>query len=477
LSVVTQKVKRGPGRPKKEDKKKELMIIDDFTKDKLSKSTNQKKVSYYYQKDSANPVTMGQPSSVKKTHIYPGTPVDPFLLQWYGARYHKSNRVTYGVAKDIFNNWFYIGNKDGELLDKLDKQAQDFANEHDLHNELVTVTFHERWGGWAIIVDWERFAEANNEQIQAGNFSVQPFEPPYKFESFHINDIENIIYDTEKWIPETYVVRKKVGGSKGLQTFDQSILVPAEFVHHLVTRPHFDKFEGQSVLDPIYFTLAQSVGIDFGAGRSFIRYGPGFPVFEQDNLADEDKTVVNTIIDNFDILNGVILPEGVTMRFEGASSAAMDPMKYVKLINQNISASTGVPVNLLEGQEVGALVAAQVNQEEYHLLLSSEQKPLKDYIREIYIKNDALPDTDEWFIWFHDSDLTKAEELKNEEQELKNESLALDNEKKKLELERLRKQSAEPTQPEAQVDPNPEEEENPEEIEEPEEELEKEDEI
>lgn len=457
------------GRPPKEEDKKNSSALTTTTDKNNKIITDQNR---FYTKDATAPYYLGRKNnSVDKQFIYPNTAVDPLLLQWYGARYHKSNRVTYGVARDLFKDWFFIGDSEGQIIPELDRRAQSFAEKTNLHANLVTAWFHERWGGWSILVDWERFAQAEPEP---GMYN-QKFEPPYKFESFHINEIENIIYDENKGVPKIYKVRKKIGGTKGTNTSDKTIPIPAEFVYHIVTRPHFDKFEGQSVLDPIYYTLAQSVSIDFGLGRAFIRYGTGFPLFTYDNLSDEDKTQVDKIIDQFDSLNGMKLPEGVKFEFAGNSGKAMDPQPYVKIINQNISASTNVPVNQLEGQEVGSLVAAQVNQEEYQQFLSGLKETANDTLRDIYIMNEELPDDAEagrdWFIIWNDSDLTKKEELENRGLELDNEGKELDNEKKKLELEQMRKKpNEEPQDPEDPTDPSLDPPEEPDEPDNPEEE-------
>lgn len=340
-----------------------------------------------------NPFTGGSTSDA--TRVVPSNAIDYDLMEFLARRYGKAYNASYGVSRDIFENWFTISDLEGETNDELNKQAEAFTQETDLKNIVVTAFYYERWGGFAIVVDWTK---------------VPGIRPPFQFEAFHRNVID-IVFNADTGEPETYKIEKQFG------EVWRTMEIPPKAVYHLVTRPLFDIYHGFPALGPIYMDLVYSWHIGRVSATAYSRWSQGFPVFEKEDGSFDPKnlTLLNSMIDKFDVISGLALDNGIKLTF--AQNNPPDPNKFMDLQTKEISSGSFIPKSMLEGSEQGAKLSSETDQEDYSKLLRGEQQLADKFLREIYIGSGSLPDDDQWKFTWNDPHVNRKEQLEIEQLE------------------------------------------------------------
>jgi len=247
------------------------------------------------------------------TLLKPGQNINFHLMEWFAKHDPYAFRIAYGVSRDMFENWFEITDLEGEVMDELNNEFQLMAEQLNLYTLYVDAIFHEKWGGYSIIVDWERFP------------NIKPVE---RFEIFHRNVIE-ISFNRSNGAPESYRVQVDLGD------FVRFVDVPAEFVTHIVTRPLFSKSFGLSMLSPVYQTLIDYWHLRFQSGQTFSRHGPGFlRAIVMKGAKAEDITLVR-LVSPINELNSSILSMLLLLRFiDTFFSSLFFITSFVNLLNR-----------------------------------------------------------------------------------------------------------------------------------------------
>lgn len=318
-----------------------------------------------------------QTTSQNSTVIKPGDPINYPLYEWYARNDPVSYRICYGVSRDIYENWFAITDKEGKVIEDLDKKVQDFNEEVNLSKLAIEYTFHERWGGYSLVVDWSKFP--NNT-------------PDQRFEAFGYNNVQI------KQVPMSAVVENyKVEIDMG--DFVRFVDVDPKFTYKIATRTMFDKLRGSPAIQPVFQTLVDLWHVRYSAGQAFARYGTGFPHFESEEaFSDADNTAINSIIDNFDTITGIKTDNKIKFNFKGLAGVALDPQKYEAVFLNAISAGSFVPKSILTGSEQGAKLTSEIDQDDYFKFLRGEQELLDDFLRQILVGSGILEDSNEWKI-------------------------------------------------------------------------------
>lgn len=330
--------------------------------------------------------------------VTPGLTYDPTLLEFLAKQDPIGSRVCYGVAKDIIENWFeVVDNETEDPIEALNEQAQEWTEDANLRQMLVQLLFSERWGGYAILVDWTQ---------------VGDYKPPFVLDVFDRTQYSIKEWNEDTGEPTVYEVTKKLG------TKSRQILVPAKSVYHLSTRG--DRYEGSSVLLPIYYDLVTAYNLAYSIGQTFFRYGSGFPVVTYPQPIDDDvRDATETILQSFHAVTGWIEEGGATLRFAGVEGFALDPEKYMNPIIDRCSAGTGIPSQIIKGAEAGALASSQTNQTDYWKVIKGEQTLIKWFIEDILTRSAGLPDDNTWKIQWAHPQASALEELEIQERELK----------------------------------------------------------
>ncbi len=353
-----------------------VLIVDLFELPGLFKLGIRKIIGRLIAGDTRDPRFV-QTTAQSSTVIKPGDPINYPLYEWYARNDPVSYRICYGVSRDIYENWFAITDKEGEVIEDLDNKAQEFTEEVNLSKLAIEYTFHERWGGYSLVVDWSRFPNITPDQ---------------RFEAFGYNTVE-ITQDLETGNVTNYKVEVDLGD------YVRFIDVDPEFTYKIATRTMFDKLKGSPAIQAVFQTLVDFWHVRYSAGQAFARYGTGFPFFSsEESFAPEDLTAINYIIDNFDTITGLKLDNKIKFDFKGLQGQALDPQKYEAVFLNAISAGSFVPKSILTGSEQGAKLTSEIDQDDYFKFLRGEQELLDDSLRSILIGSGILEESNKWKI-------------------------------------------------------------------------------
>lgn len=334
--------------------------------------------------------------------ITPATKLTQSLLLWLAEKGPIGHRITYLVATHVIHNWFNIVDPVTEVkIPELNLQVEEYAKRVDLRKWLIRWLYGERWGGWAIVVDWTKFKLEGNKILK----------PSFELEVF-TRDTAEIIWDTKTFLPKAYKVTK-TGGPNSRQ-----IEVPADIVYHLTTRGS-DPIIGQSAIDPVGYDLITLFNLAYGTGQTFFRQGMGFPVYRIKNakISDPDKAVILNNFKNLHKSLGMVMKGDDDFDFKGAAGAVLDPEKYIGPIMKRVSAGSGVPKMVLEGAQAGALASSETDQLNLNEFNKGIQSLIQNSIETLLEKSAGLPDSG-WKIKFNEPQLSRKEQLEIEEAEL-----------------------------------------------------------
>lgn len=344
--------------------------------------------------DTRDPRFVGT-SFQNSTLLKPGQAINFNLMEWFAQFDPYAFRIAYGISRDIFENWFEITDLDDEVIDELNDQFQLEAERLNLYSLYTTAIYHEKWGGYSIIVDWEKFP------------NLKPVE---RFEVFNRNQFE-INYNRSNGAPEIYRVQVDLGD------FVRFVDVPADFVTHIVTRPLFSKTIGLSVLSPVYQTIIDYWHLRFQSGQTFARHGPGFLLAKvMKGAKAEDVTAANRIIDRADETTGIITKETVEWEFIGPSGKVLDPTTYADVFMKAMSAGSFIPKTVMEGIVAGAKLGSEENKDDFFKFIKGEQELVDNGIRRHIIDSDILEDS-EWKITWNEPSLDREDDEPDEDGE------------------------------------------------------------
>lgn len=363
--------------------------------------------------------------------ITPSTILSWPLLLFFAEMDPIGFRITYQTASNVIYNWFSIVDPvTGEKLDALDAQKEAFDRTVNLRAILIRWLYAERWGGWSIVVDWARFPMPSNTILK----------PSQSLEVF-TRETATIIWDEETFLPRAYSVTKKGGN------FSRKIEVPADIVYHLATRGD-DPIEGMSALQPVGYDLTSLINITWGAGQTFFRSGTGFPVYTvpKGNLTPAAEAELKTQFKRIHTLMGLIIKGDHKLEFIGNKGTALNPNEYIDPVMKRISAGSGIPKMILEGAQAGALASGQTDQLNMNQFNKTIQSLITHSLEDLLIGSAGFPD-DGWKIKFNDPQLSRLEQLAEEEKEIAVKSA-------KIDLDRKEKGPTTPAPPVTPDDPD-----------------------
>jgi len=284
-------------------------------------------------------------------------------------------RIVYGVALDVWDNWFQI-----EFDPKNDALAADVMDKLEtLHakDRLVQLSTFERLFGWSILV--LRYTDT-------GATLEDPAGEPNDITDLKVYselDITGIDEDQDPeserlGFPEKYTLQG-VGTSKKIH-FSRAI--------HSATRLIDHGYKGLSALSPVYDDLMAIRYIRWGAALTMIRYGPGFPDVTLDGatLAKINAFIDSGQFENMNAMKYFVHNEKQHLEFKGTSGAALDPRHYSSIMTESLSTGSFIPEPMLRGAQAGALTGSEVNEREYFKFISDQQSKYEPNLRQLINK-------------------------------------------------------------------------------------------
>jgi hypothetical protein len=300
-------------------------------------------------------------------------PLDLTDIVWGVRREPGLFRVTYGVALDVWDNWFTVKNTDDEADETFNKNVQRKLEDLKAKSYLIQLTALERLFGWAILVlGAEDSAEQLDEELR-GAAKISDLE--VYAGDYHITDVQ----EDSAGMPEVY----KIGGEKaGLKEIHFSR------VCHAATRLFLHRYKGLSIAELIYDDSVSLRYIRWAAALAMIRMGGGVPHV---TYKGADKTKINAFIntqpfDNLNQLKYFVSDEDKTLEFKGIGNNALDPTRYQTPSRESISTGTGIPEPMLRGAQAGALTGSEVNERAYFKMISDQQTLFEPVLKRLIDK-------------------------------------------------------------------------------------------
>lgn len=283
-------------------------------------------------------------------------------------------KTVYGVALDIWDNWFKI-----EMADKKDKELGDkVLNKLELlhaKDKLTQLAVMERLFGWAILV---------LGYVDAGQTLKEPVSEPRDIKDLAVYselEVTKILEDkdseSERYgYPELYSLE---GKGKDIH-YSRTIHAATRLIDHL--------YKGLSVLSPIYDDLLTMRYVRWGAGLTMIRYGSGFPdvTLEGASLGKIQDFIDSGQFENLNAMKYFVHNEKQSLEFKGVAGHELDPGKYQKIVLESLSTGSFIPEPMLRGAQAGALEGSEVNERQYFKFISDLQSKFDPYLRQLIDK-------------------------------------------------------------------------------------------
>lgn len=298
-------------------------------------------------------------------------------------------RIVSAVARDIWDNWFEVKDVKEEKGDqKLDEKVQAALEPLDAKIVLTKATKFERRYGWSIIVlAYEDGGKPLEEPLPSNRSELSiPQIEAYPKTKITINKGDKI---DENAVKEGEP--KELIGWPRFYMVDMGTGVKTKVHHSRVIHdaPRLDeeteKWEGVSVIDPIYDDIVCFRNIRWGMAQTMFRVGSGFPVI---TLTGSSATQIDAYyasgrFANLSARTYLLKTDEEEFEFKGAQAAALNPQPYYEPILENLSMGSNIPKAILRGAQAGTIAGSEVNQKEYGGYISGEQSQIEPVPREL----------------------------------------------------------------------------------------------
>ena len=272
-----------------------------------------------------------------------------------------AQRVTYIVAKDVFDKWFTVEPLNPDEDKKFNIKVQQELARLDARWAFTLACTFERVYGWSIIVvGYVDSAETVGQKVKNPTeiHTLMPYGP------LQIPTVtEETNPDSERYgLPVSYYIQRS-GTAENLRVHYTRVLQEVPFATRMTEHP----YKGMSILEPIFDDLTALANVTWSAGQTMYRIGPGFPdvtLIGAKKKQIDDFRASNQFKDIF-AKSYFVHNENQEINFKGAQGVSLDPTQYAQLFYDNISAGTGIPLAMLRGAQAGALAGSEVNEREY----------------------------------------------------------------------------------------------------------------
>lgn len=275
-------------------------------------------------------------------------------------------RVTFGVARDAFDNWFKLVTDDKTLNDEVQRELARLGAKM----YFIRLCAFERAFGYAVLVmGLEDDGETNADPAE----NVRAIRDLAVYSKMDVQAVtEDKDLDSVRYmLPETYKIDNRV--------------IHFSRVLHAATFLVNSLWEGTSQIYPIYDDSLGFRLMRYGVYRAFVRYGSGFPDV---TLKGAKIDTINKFIASgqFDALNAdkyFVHNETQSLEFKGDAANAINPTPYYDIAIDSLSVGTGIPGVIFKGAQAGALTGSEVNERAYFKIISDVQTAYEGLVRNL----------------------------------------------------------------------------------------------
>jgi len=309
-----------------------------------------------------------------------GQPILDRELVFMVMREPSANRICFGVAKDMLDNWFKIKRivKKGEPEDNGELNAKLQAELQRLNAKQILTKWvgQARTLGYAeLLLGYEDDAESLSEEVTDKASRIRVIESYSKMELRTVKEDKDPT-SVREGLPETYVFNK----ASGLSSKDNEVHWSRIIHYSPVLFDH--KWKGWSTLQVLYDDIVSSRYMRWSFYMTIIRYGAGFPDitlkhpdfprnYIKQGEIDTFKAAGN--FDNLDPRAYFVHNEVQELEFKGFAGHTLDPMPYWLVNLETLSLGSGIPQSALRGQQKGAIEAGDKDERAYFKIISDEQ--------------------------------------------------------------------------------------------------------
>ncbi|MCL2288251.1 MAG: DUF1073 domain-containing protein [Candidatus Bathyarchaeota archaeon] len=283
--------------------------------------------------------------------------------------------LTYGVAADVTDKWFYVDDLETKNPDiDLNTMVQNELTKLGFQGVLTEALTQARIYGKSLLVcafDDAKTTADLQKPLRKGAKLLQFETYPKTQDCRKTND-----YTVDKKVLDVNSLRFGKPEIYRIDQGDGRIL----YVHYTRCIEVDNKF---SVLAPVFDDITCGRNIRWGAAQWLFRFGGGFPVLsfpEKTNQKTLDAYVSSGAFSDLMnrsyiclIQNSQDKNDGVTLDFKGAAGSALNPIPFFKSNLEQIAIATGIPQAKLVGAQAGAVTGSDVNMQDYFKVISRIQ--------------------------------------------------------------------------------------------------------
>lgn len=294
--------------------------------------------------------------------------------------------VVFGVAEDMFDQWFQVDDTRTEGADKeFDRKVQEALRELQAKEKFMRGCGMERMHGWAIIaVGFE-----GNSDLSAEASEIAKIDHLHVYPKTQVTPKEDTNKESERFgLPDTYIInRGKAASSTSTSTSATvagDITIHHSRVIHLAPYLKWDSdYEGESRLDVCMDDITILRNMRWAFGETMWRTGAGFIDVTIQGLTPRDRKVWIAAgkFRNLNTRTSMIHSEKESLEFKGPAGHALNPQEYYKPIMESLAIATEIPEPILRGAQAGTLTGSEVNVGEYWNTVSKAQKLYEPYLR------------------------------------------------------------------------------------------------
>jgi len=311
-----------------------------------------------------------------------------YFMQWvYPQKLHRvalrtpvGYRLTYGYARDVWNNSFAVKIPDeAETSKKLNKKLIPYLRSRRWFKEMEKLSAYEKEQGEAILLLYYKDQGTLKNFINKVSLNDEILE---------VEAISPLDYYIDKWKngkPQNYRVGVKSGDgiSRAIEWVD---IHPSRVLRKYGNEYEF-RYQGYADLAPVYDAIVILSTILKAAGEAAFRWGTGHPVFFTKGLVTpaeyaelenklQDLTrrdwhlIPSELIDHIDML--------------GQAGSMLNIKSLADIAVENIIMGTGFPKAILLGESAGVISGSEVNERSYFALLDTDHSELELIVREYF---------------------------------------------------------------------------------------------
>jgi hypothetical protein len=325
-------------------------------------------------------------TSTQKENEYYMQWVFPEELHRVALRTPAGFRLTYGYAKDLWNNNLGIKIPDEkEKSSLINRKLTNHLMSRNWYKEMEKVSGYEKEQGESILLCYY----GDEFDSKAYMKPVSDYDEILKVEA--INKLEYWIPEFDQYgEPKLYrvTIRTTATTSYGdaLETVD---IHPSRVLRKCGDNIEF-RHSGYSELAVVYDNIVILSTIVKSAGEAAFRWGTGHPtIFTKDLINTADFEKLQSKIGDFTRRSWHMLPSEYVDRIDmlGQAGSMLNLKALSDIAMEEIVVGSGFPRPILLGEVAGVVSGSEVNERTYFALLDTDHTELEPFIRAYFQKD------------------------------------------------------------------------------------------